>query len=222
MKPRPNPQEHQAQIDQAIKQFRAWRQSGVSLLDVETTSLEGWVWQFALVDSQALTPRLAFNSTPLVPREEWSDKAREMMEAQKTHLYKSPVSEAFQGVVISALLNFPAVAWNADFDLAAIERTWPTATDGVAVACAMRAYAPIYGQWSESKQDWKYASLDAALEREGVDVIRLPTAHSAYGDCVRLAALIEAVASRETSSEQAERQTAEDVALYGDGSSGPE
>lgn len=216
---KPNPQEHQRQIDQAVGLFRTWRDSGVTLLDVETTGLEGRVWQLALVDSRTLAPLLAFTCAV---GGTWSEVAAKMRDAQGVRMQDFPASNLFADAVEGNLAGRSPVAWNADFDVAAITRTWPN-TEAVALAsCAMRAYAPIYGQWSESKQDWKYASLDAALKHEGVDTSRLPAAHSAYGDCVRLAALIEAVAERETASEQGERMTREDVALYGDGLVGPE
>lgn len=216
---KPNPQEHQKQIDQAVELFRTWRDSGVTLLDVETTGLEGRVWQLALVDSRTLTPLLAFTCAV---GGNWSEVAAEMRDAQGVRMQDFPASNLFADAVEGNLAGrSPVVAWNADFDVAAITRTWPSAEAVALATCAMRAYAPIYGQWSESRQEWKYASLDAALAHEDVDVSRLPAAHSAYGDCVRLAALIEAVAERETMSEQGERMTREDVALYGDGLVGP-
>ncbi|WP_278911573.1 hypothetical protein [Deinococcus wulumuqiensis] len=221
---KPNPQEHQKQIDMAVAQFRSWQSAGVNLLDVETTGLDGRVWQLALVDSRTHAPLLVLSCDP-GPDCEWSEVAETMQRKQGVYPGDFPPAEAFGGAVWETLEKHALVIWNDTFELGALARTWPLGEGRslqLTTSCAMRAYAPIYGQWSESKQDWKYASLDAALKHEGVDTSRLPAAHSAYGDCVRLAALIEAVAERETASEQGDRMTREDVALYGDGLVGPE
>lgn len=224
MRPRPNPQEHQAQIDQAIKQFRAWDKAGVNLLDTETTGLEGKVWQLALVDSTSRAPLLVFHCDP-GPDCEWSEVAEKMQRSQGIYPGDFPPAEAFTQVVWKTLQKHALVGWNVYFDIGAVARTWPLAEreqHDLVAKCAMEVYAPLAGQWSESRGEWKYVSLEKACELEDVDTFRLPAPHTAYGDCVRLSRLIRRVADRETSSEQAKRQTAEDVALYGDGSTGPE
>lgn len=203
--PRPASDEVQAQQDSAIKIFRQWQQATVATLDTETTGLEGRVWQFALVDSRTFTPLLAFNCDP---GGEWSDKAAEMRDAQQVGVGDFPTSNLFADVVRGNLESHPPVIWNADFDHAALERTWPGSTSGVPVLCAMRAYAPLYGEWSERRDTWKGCSLQTALDLEHVDTRHVPAAHSAYGDACRLALLIETVAARET---QAEREHREDI-----------
>ncbi|AFZ67105.1 3'-5' exonuclease [Deinococcus peraridilitoris] len=66
--------------------------------------------------------------------------------------------------------------------------------------CAMGAYAPIHGDWSDYHGNYRWARLGVACLTEDVQVDDLDDAHSALGDALRTLRLVQAVARREDAS----------------------
>ncbi|WP_328774742.1 3'-5' exonuclease [Deinococcus aquaedulcis] len=86
------------------------------------------------------------------------------------------------------------VAWNAGFDQDAMQRS--SRLQGLELPdldwrCAMSAAAPIWGEWSDYWDGFRYVSLAEACWREGVQVSS--PAHRATGDAQRVAALLVAI-----------------------------
>ena len=178
----------------AIGKFRRWAAvPSMIVIDTETTGLEGMVWEFAAVRVYQPTPTLAFLCAT---DGQWTPKALEMAGPDRIEqISMAAEKEAFQRPLDRLFsLNWP-VSYNGAFDSAAIRRTWDTVTVPD-FQCAMKTYAPLAGRWSETRQEWKNVTLQAACEREGVNVA-LGEFHTAYGDALLCAALIQAVAARD-------------------------
>lgn len=189
----------------AIAQFRQWAADpAVIVVDTETTALDGQVWELAAVrvaPAPAPAPVLSFVCSPNSP---WSERARKMHADRLEEIAHAPIAALFAAPLGGLLRENRVLTYNAEFDAAAIARTWPDLRLP-AFACVMTAYAPLAGKWSESRGAWKYVSLSEALERERVDVRGLPE-HTAYGDAARAALLVQAVAARETDAEREHRE----------------
>lgn len=199
----PTPDEVRAAQTAAIQQFREWASDPRALVvDTETTGLEGIVWEFAALRVWSSAPALAFITDGRGAQ--WSEKAREMHEGRMEEIAHAPIAALFAAPLGGLLRENRVLTYNAEFDAAAIARTWPDLRLP-AFACVMTAYAPLAGKWSESRGAWKYVSLSEALERERVDVRGLPE-HTAYGDAARAALLVQAVAARETDAEREHRE----------------
>ena len=179
---------------QAIIKFRRWAEvPSMIVIDTETTGLEGMVWEFAAVRVYQPTPTLAFLCAT---DGEWTPKALEMAGPDRLEQISMAMDkDSFFHPLYSLFgLNWP-VSYNGAFDSAAVRRTWDT-IPVPAFQCAMKTYAPLAGMWSEKRQEWKNVTLQSACEREGVD-IALGEFHTAYGDALLCAALIQAVAARD-------------------------
>jgi DNA polymerase III subunit epsilon len=193
----------------AIAQFREWAADpAVLIVDTETTGLDGRVWEFAAVRVQSPAPVLAFICDPGMYYQSWSAAAWDMHSERLVEFDTAPLSNYFESA-LGAVLNVKnIISYGAAFDHSAIDRTWPEL--GLEeFGCILTAYAPLAGRWSESKGDWKYVSLSEALELEGEDLMDFRDAHTAYGDALRAAALVRAVARRETDDERGEREWAD-------------
>lgn len=188
----PAPDLHAAQ-HAALLQFQRWNDTPDALvIDTETTGLGGGVWNVSAATLGSLQPVLNLTCNPQTP---WEDQARAMHAAHLGDVAAAPVAESRRDQVEHALsaAQVPLLAYNAPFDHAAIRRTWPGLD---LLECVMAAYAPLAGQWSERRGEWKWVNLGAALTAEGVDVSDLPGQHSAAGDVMRTVRLIRAVAQR--------------------------
>ncbi|MFK7603602.1 hypothetical protein ACI3L1_15465 [Deinococcus sp. SM5_A1] len=202
----PHPEDlFDAQTD-AIGLFREWASDPNTLIvDTETTRLEGGVWEFAAVRLRHPSPVLAYICQP---ETEWGEKARPMHVARLAEIRAAPRADVFRAVTCEVLNTSRSLSYGGDSDHAVLERTFP-GEELPAFGCILTAYAPIYGEWSEKHQDWTFASLTAALEREQVDVSTLPAEHTAYGDALRAALLVQAVAQQLTPFEEEARDNEE-------------
>ena len=182
-------------IQQTIRTFRRWAGDEDALvLDTETTGLHGQVWDVAALSLITPMPRVAFVCQPTG---DWEPKARALHAARLDELLQAPPPDKFRRMLETALHTVPlhsqVLTYGADFDRAAILRTWP-ALRLPAFDCVMRAYAPLAGKWSASRGEWKWVSLQAACELEGVPITA--ELHTGLGDAQLTVQLIQAVARR--------------------------
>lgn len=190
--PQPDAATTARQRTDALAQFRAWAADPLALvLDTETTSLEGEVWEIAAGRVQHPTPILHLRGEP---RTEWGERALQMQDTDiRDQLRGLPHLSAYAGGLAALIGNHHPLAWG-DFDHPAIERT--CGLQGLPeFGDVMAAYAPLAGRWSESRGLWKFVKLEEACEAEGVPVGDART-HSAPGDVLLTARLIQAVAQR--------------------------
>jgi DNA polymerase III subunit epsilon len=177
----------------AHAQFAAWANDPLSLvLDVETTGLTGDVWEVAAVRVWDRAPVYVVRGQVGT---EWSERALEM--------HGADIAERLEGLPhlrghvegITGLLGRNRVlTWGAEFDRAQLVQT--LGRDLAPFECVMSAYAPLAGNWSESKQIWKWVSLAEAARLEDLAVNADDQAHTALGDARLTAQLIQAVAQR--------------------------
>ncbi|EYB68844.1 hypothetical protein DEIPH_ctg017orf0222 [Deinococcus phoenicis] len=211
--PQPTEEQVHTAMTAAIRQFRAWADDPrVLVLDTETTGLQGGVFELAAVRVGEVWPLLAFLCAPGT---DWTPAAITMHGHRLEEIKGAPqamlMRRALEATLQTVPLDSAVLTYNAEFDRTALLRTWP----GLrlpAFACIMTAYAPLAGQWSETHGAWKYVGLTRALELEQVDTRGLPGEHTAYGDAVRAALLIQAVAQRLTPNEEEAREVAEQEA----------
>jgi len=92
----------------------------------------------------------------------------------------------------------PVVIYNVDFDVPILMRAAKQIDQRLPAfnwQCAMRTYAPFYGEWSSYRGSYKWQSLENAMRQQRIDVDA--PAHSALGDCQRVLALLRKMAEWE-------------------------
>lgn len=181
----------------SIMRFRRWAAlKHVLVIDTETTGFNGHVWDFAAVRVHNLMPVLSFTCNPYA---DWEPDALSIAGPEGLELVSmSAEARAFYRPLDELFEDNQLVSYGGEFDTRAIRRTWDS-VDVPAIQCAMTAYAPLAGLWSDKYQGWGFVGLRAACEREGVPVI--DDTHRAYADALMLAALIRAVAKLPTHDE---------------------
>jgi len=146
-------------------------------LDTETTGLgdDATVLEVAVVDSwgrrlldTCVHPGFAMSEVP----------GQHVHGITPAELNDAPSWEEVAPRLRDALAESDVVVWNADFDRPRLIGTLRRAgldPDSVLPgpdrwACAMTHYAALNGQWSEWHGDWKFVSLEDALERQDSQV----------------------------------------------------
>jgi DNA polymerase-3 subunit epsilon len=159
--------------------------SAIVYLDTETT---GWPWEGAEILELAIladSGEVLFNERFLPNAESWP-------EAEKVHgITPNDVSQCnpfgqYQKSICELLKGKTVVAYNAEFDQAALDaefRLQRAISHPIEAEweCAMKRFAPYYGDWSEWHQSYKWTSLSNAARHCGH--IWHGKAHSALSDC---------------------------------------
>lgn len=187
------------------------------VIDTETTGLEGYVWQVAVIDGPTGVPRLLLN-LPVPQGASWSEKAAEYHDAQgltAKHLHVDTTSSVGLITLKDVLRQYRhVVAYNAKFDRERLRSTYnawhcPFVPDlRLTWHCAAEAYAPAMGRL-RSSGGYKMVKLEEALREEGLQ--HYPNAHHALWDALVTHELVTDVAAQETNSEREERELLEDV-----------
>ena len=74
--------------------------------------------------------------------------------------------------------------YNTGFDVGFLESNGATFKAEYKVVDVMKLFAPVYGVWSEERNDYKWQKLTTAAEYYGYDWSkRAETAHNSLGDC---------------------------------------
>lgn len=73
------------------------------------------------------------------------------------------------------------IGYNTEFDISFLQAVGVMFPDGITYIDVMRDFAPIYGEWSESHEAWKWQKLTTCADYYGYEwgVV----AHNAVGDC---------------------------------------
>ena len=74
------------------------------------------------------------------------------------------------------------IGYNTEFDLNFLVNCGFEINEDTATVDVMREFAPIYGEWSEDRQDWKWQKLTTCAAYYGYDWSKA-AAHNALGDC---------------------------------------
>ncbi len=182
----------------ASRQAQIWlRSPRTVILDTETTDLDGYLVQIAIIrahDGAVLLDTLVNPEYPI------SDGARAVHGISDEQLVGAPTFSQIAEDLVSLLRRRRTVIYNVGFDLAVLQREvmrkhdygWRQAIDfwrrGYRFRCAMELYAQFCGDWSEHHGNYRWQPLP------GGD-------HTALGD---------ALACREVLSWMAKRPTIED------------
>lgn len=76
------------------------------------------------------------------------------------------------------------IGYNIGFDVGFLESNGATFKADYKVVDVMKLFAPVYGVWSEERNDYKWQKLTTAAEYYGYDWSkRAETAHNSLGDC---------------------------------------
>ncbi|WP_051096993.1 3'-5' exonuclease [Deinococcus aquatilis] len=161
---------YQHAVDHAVKRFRFWYDDlQTGYLNTETTGLSGQVIEVALVDRHG---HLQFYSKvrPTIPVEPEAQAVHDLSDAE---LADAPSWTEVIRQVRPLLARRRIVAYNADFDRARLktsdEAHGLTPQDHPPIwRCAMDAYGPLHGDWSEYPADCCWTSLLAACRQMGV------------------------------------------------------
>lgn len=188
---------YQNAVDHAVKRFRSWHNDPeTGYLDTETTGLNGQVIEVALVDREG-TVHFHSRVQPTVPVEPDALAVHGLSDAD---LADAPSWREVAVQLQPVLAGRRIVAFNADFDRARLKTSdeaygLTPAGEPIRWRCAMEAYAPLHGDWSDYHGDWRWTSLRGACLQMGVP----PEAvvHGALGGAQALARLVAAVAQRD-------------------------
>jgi len=152
------------------------------ILDTETTGLgsDAEICQIAIINSngETLLDTLVKPTKPIPP------------DATAIHgITNQMVAEAppFSGRQVYDIINGKhVVIYNRDYD---VQMLYQSDKDLLAewrkVAtfhCAMKHFAPIYGDWNDWRKSYRWKSLSVACEHYGIPV--LENVHSALADCL--------------------------------------
>lgn len=76
------------------------------------------------------------------------------------------------------------IGYNTEFDLNFLVNCGFEINEDTATVDVMREFAPIYGEWSEDRQDWKWQKLTTCVAYYGYDWSKETAAHNSLGDCL--------------------------------------
>jgi DNA polymerase-3 subunit epsilon len=173
------------------------------VLDTETTSLEGYPVQIAVVDAQGET---LFDRLIKPPEGIEIDAGAEKVHGISMEMVKdAPEFDAIVGELNRVIDGKTVVAYNADFDKGVIGRAClkyglpKSAGNGHEYDCAMLKFAEFVGEIGR-KGDYKWQTLESAARALGVTVLG-DKAHNAVGDCRFTLEVVKALAGKAKSSE---------------------
>lgn len=153
----------------AACQARIWVQSKRTIiLDTETTDLDGYLVQIAIIRAHDGAVLL---DTLVNPQAHISDGAKLIHFITEDRVADAPTFDQIAAELLAVLRGRRIVTYNADFDQAVLQREvmrkydygWRQAIDfwqrGYRWRCAMELYAQFYGDWSEHHGDYRWQPL---------------------------------------------------------------
>lgn len=208
--PAPKPEPTEA-ARRTVEQFLNWATDPrLAVLDTETTGLHAGdqVIEIGIVDAYGRTlMNQRIRPTFPVPAE-----ATAIHGITDEDLRDCPTFDQVWPQLKELLWNYNVVIYNAQYDLRRICDTMNATMPGWAgdengpsdllkawralckrTECVMEAYAPIYGEWNDYWESYRWARLSTACEERGVDTSDLK-AHSALDDARATLRLIQATA----------------------------
>ncbi|MFT5692003.1 MAG: DNA polymerase-3 subunit epsilon [Oceanicoccus sp.] len=181
----------------AIDKARYWLSTDFVIIDTETTDLNGFVVEIAIIDSLG-NPLL---NTLVRPPEPVSIEAKSIHGISNKSLENAPVWSDIHLNFISAIKNKVVLIYNKKFDHSIICRSsWMSVEDQEEFAksqdCVMLEYAKYFGQYSNYHKSFTWQKLsNAAEEFDALDA----NAHRALEDCKMTLAVIHGMAITEKS-----------------------
>ena len=76
------------------------------------------------------------------------------------------------------------IGYNTEFDLNFLVACGFELSEDISTVDVMREFAPIYGEWSEDRQDYKWQKLTTCAAYYGYDWSKAAAAHNSLGDCL--------------------------------------
>lgn len=153
------------------------------ILDTETTGIDSYtdeILQLSIIDEQG---NVLFNEhfKPIIATE-WIAAERvngisPQMVADCEDIYH------YFGEIQQILYDADTIiGYNTKFDLAFLQNCDFQLYEDTAIVDVMQEFAPIYGEWSEDRQDWKWQKLTTCAAYYGYDWSKA-AAHDSLGDC---------------------------------------
>lgn len=179
----------------AARQARLWlRSTRTVILDTETTDLDGYLVQIAVIRA---TDGAVLLDTLVNPQHPISASARAVHHITDEQLAGAPTFAQIADELVLLLRGRRIIIYNVGFDLAVLQREvmrkhdygWRQAIDfwgrGYRFGCAMELYAQFCGDWSDHHGNYRWQPLP------GGD-------HSALGDARACREVLEWMAERPT------------------------
>ncbi|MEQ9027547.1 MAG: 3'-5' exonuclease [Aggregatilineales bacterium] len=165
------------------------------VLDTETTGLDGYPVQVAVIGSDG---KVLFDELVKPP-----DGVRIEPKAWEVHgitldmLKDAPEWDRLVGLFMDIVRDKRVIIYNAEFDLGIINRVTDHYQRGVmpwkSAECAMEQYAEYNGDWNDYHGNYRWVALSVAAKALGVPV---DDAHTAKGDCVMTLGVVKALAAK--------------------------
>jgi len=198
-----------SQRDQAILTARDWLKENPLFLDTETTGLNSHaqICEIAIVDADG---QLVFHSlikpTTLIP-----DDATRLHGISNETIRNAPGLAEVAPTLWQLLSDRLVIIYNADFDLRLIaqsqvaahvpgRRTFLRPEHMCNFACAMEAYAALYGDWDDYHRSYRWQKLSNAIQQCGLAIGG--NLHRAQADAEACRLIVKYMAEEATESEQ--------------------
>lgn len=180
-----------------------------NVLDTETTGLgrDAEICEISIIDHQGNTQI----DTLVKPSKPIPADATKIHGITNEMVADAPTWPEIHDQVTALLSARPLVIYNASYDLKLLEQTAASyglnmlttnPPKGIAkqqvwgehgVHCAMLTYAEFYGEWNNSRNDYKWQRLGNAAKQQGVELDG--TAHRALYDCQMTLGVIQAMSN---------------------------
>lgn len=154
------------------------------VIDAETTGLnaaEDELLQVSIIDNEGT---VLFDSY-IRPTQhtEWAEAER-INHITPDMVANSPTIEEVMPEINDILKRYDKiVGYNVKFDIGFLRENYAEFSEKVEQVDAMEMFAPIYGEWNEQKENYKWQKLTKAAAYYGYDWSEHEEAHSSLGDC---------------------------------------
>lgn len=154
------------------------------VIDTETTGLnaaEDELLQVSIIDNEGT---VLFDSY-IKPTQhtEWAEAER-VNHITPEMVDNSPTIEEVMPEINDILKRYDKiVGYNVKFDIGFLRENYAEFSEKVEQVDAMEMFAPIYGEWNEQKENYKWQKLTTAADYYGYDWSEHKEAHNSLGDC---------------------------------------